>query len=74
MCLAIPGKVVNTYDQRGLRMAKVQFGSIVRAFTSSIREPGPGSCCLYAGHHLGSKRISPRFFPARGAGTGFDVI
>jgi hydrogenase expression/formation protein HypC len=30
MCLAIPGKVVNTYDQRGLRMAKVQFGGIVR--------------------------------------------
>ena len=30
MCLAIPGKVLNTYDQRGLRMAKVQFGGIVR--------------------------------------------
>jgi hydrogenase expression/formation protein HypC len=30
MCLAIPGKVVNTYDQRGLLMAKVQFGGIVR--------------------------------------------
>lgn len=30
MCLAIPGKVVETYDQRGLRMAKVQFGGIVR--------------------------------------------
>jgi hydrogenase expression/formation protein HypC len=30
MCLAIPGKVVETYDQRGLRMAKVQFGDIVR--------------------------------------------
>src|SRR5674536_316279 len=25
-----------------------------RAFTCSRREPGPGSCCLYAGHHLGS--------------------
>ena len=30
MCLAIPGKVVNTFDQRGMRMAKVQFGGIVR--------------------------------------------
>jgi hydrogenase expression/formation protein HypC len=30
MCLAIPGKVVDTYDQRGLRMAKVQFGGIIR--------------------------------------------
>jgi hydrogenase expression/formation protein HypC len=30
MCLAIPGKVVATYDQAGLRMAKVQFGGITR--------------------------------------------
>jgi hydrogenase expression/formation protein HypC len=30
MCLAIPGKVVETFDQRGLRMARVQFGGIVR--------------------------------------------
>lgn len=30
MCLAIPGKVVETYDQNGLRMAKVQFGGITR--------------------------------------------
>jgi hydrogenase expression/formation protein HypC len=30
MCLAIPGRVVETYDQRGLHMAKVQFGGIVR--------------------------------------------
>ena len=30
MCLAIPGMVLDTYDQRGLRMAKVQFGGIVR--------------------------------------------
>ena len=30
MCLAIPGKVVETYDQNGLRMARVQFGGIVR--------------------------------------------
>src|SRR5664280_1830833 len=45
-----------------------------RAFTCSTREPGLGSCCLYAGHHLGSKRISPRFFPEHGADSGLDVI
>ena len=30
MCLAIPGKVLELFDARGLRMAKVQFGGIVR--------------------------------------------
>jgi hydrogenase expression/formation protein HypC len=30
MCLAIPGKVLETFDQHGMRMAKVQFGGIVR--------------------------------------------
>lgn len=30
MCLAIPGRVLNTFDQNGLRMARVQFGGIVR--------------------------------------------
>jgi hydrogenase expression/formation protein HypC len=30
MCLAIPGKVVAIFDQHGLRMAKVQFGGIIR--------------------------------------------
>ncbi len=30
MCLAIPGKVVETFDRHGMRMAKVQFGGIVR--------------------------------------------
>src|SRR6266542_3781254 len=47
---------------------------IGRAFIRSVREPGPGSCCLYAGHHLGSKRISPRLIPRQGSGLGFDVI
>lgn len=31
MCLAIPGKVLETYDRKGLRMGKVQFGGITRA-------------------------------------------
>jgi hydrogenase expression/formation protein HypC len=30
MCLAIPGKVVEVFDQQGMRMAKVQFGGILR--------------------------------------------
>ena len=30
MCLAIPGKVVESFEQCGLRMAKVQFGGITR--------------------------------------------
>jgi hydrogenase expression/formation protein HypC len=30
MCLAIPGKILETYDREGVRMAKVQFGGISR--------------------------------------------
>lgn len=30
MCLAIPGKVLEEFDRSGMRMAKVQFGGIVR--------------------------------------------
>jgi hydrogenase expression/formation protein HypC len=30
MCLAIPGKVVDSFDRGGMRMAKIQFGGIVR--------------------------------------------
>ena len=30
MCLAIPGKVLAEFEQGGMRMAKVQFGGIVR--------------------------------------------
>jgi hydrogenase expression/formation protein HypC len=30
VCLGIPGKILETYDSQGLRMAKVQFGGIVR--------------------------------------------
>jgi len=46
---------------------------IVRAFTRSTQEPGPDSCCLYAGHHLGSKRISPRLIPGQMNNPGFDA-
>jgi hydrogenase expression/formation protein HypC len=30
MCLAIPGKVLEEFGRGGMRMAKVQFGGIVR--------------------------------------------
>lgn len=30
MCLAIPGKVVETFAQNGMHMARVQFGGVVR--------------------------------------------
>ena len=30
MCLAIPGRVAEVYEQQGMRMAKVQFGGITR--------------------------------------------
>lgn len=30
MCLAIPGKVVETFSQHGMQMARVQFGGVVR--------------------------------------------
>ncbi|MGA8110697.1 MAG: HypC/HybG/HupF family hydrogenase formation chaperone [Acidobacteriaceae bacterium] len=30
MCLAIPGKVVETFTQAGMTMARVQFGGITR--------------------------------------------
>jgi len=30
VCLGIPGKILDAYDSQGLRMAKVQFGGIVR--------------------------------------------
>ncbi len=30
MCLAIPGKVIETFEKNGMRMAKVLFGGITR--------------------------------------------
>lgn len=30
MCLAIPGKVLETFDRGGMQMARVQFGGITR--------------------------------------------
>lgn len=30
MCLAIPGKVLETFDRDGMQMARVQFGGVTR--------------------------------------------
>jgi hydrogenase expression/formation protein HypC len=30
MCLAVPGKIIEIYEQGGLKMAKVDFGGIFR--------------------------------------------
>jgi hydrogenase expression/formation protein HypC len=47
MCLAIPGKVIDTFDQAGMRMAKVQFGGIVReACLDYVPETRPGEYVL----------------------------
>jgi hydrogenase expression/formation protein HypC len=41
MCLGIPGKVVELYDQNGLPMGKVEFGGILKeaclAYTPEVR-------------------------------------
>jgi hypothetical protein len=41
--------------------------------SGSVREPRPGSCCLYAGHRLGSKQVSPRLIPGQLSDPGSDV-
>ena len=47
MCLAIPGKVLETFDKNGMRMGKVQFGGIVReAFLDYVPETQVGEYVL----------------------------
>ena len=47
MCLAIPGKVLNTFEQNGLRMARVQFGGITReACLEYVPDTQPGEYVL----------------------------
>ena len=47
MCLAIPGKVIEIFDRQGLRMAKVQFGGIVKeSCLQCVPEAGIGSYVL----------------------------
>lgn len=47
MCLAIPGKVLEEFEARGLRMARVQFGGIVReAALDYVPDAHPGDYVL----------------------------
>jgi hydrogenase expression/formation protein HypC len=43
MCLAIPGKIVSTYQAGGLRMGKVDFGGVTReACLETVPQAGLG--------------------------------
>jgi hydrogenase expression/formation protein HypC len=59
MCLAIPGKVVEVSDDRGLRMARVDFGGTVRRVClEPLPDAGVGDYVLvHVGLALG--RVDP---------------
>ena len=47
MCLGVPGKIVETYEKSGLKMAKVDFGGIYReACLSYVPEARIGEYCI----------------------------
>lgn len=47
MCLAIPGKIVDTGEIDGMRVGKVQFGGITReTFLGFVPEARPGDYVL----------------------------
>lgn len=47
MCLGVPGKIVEIYEQDGLHMAKVDFGGIFReACLSYVPEAKVGEYCV----------------------------
>ena len=47
MCLAIPGRVIETFERDGLQMAKVQFGGVVRdACLEYVPDAAPGDYVL----------------------------
>jgi hydrogenase expression/formation protein HypC len=51
MCLAIPGKILSTQDEKGVRVGRVQFGGIVRtACLDFVPEAGTGD---YVMVHVG---------------------
>jgi len=59
MCLAIPGKVIEVFEDRGLRMARVDFGGTVRkACVEHLPEAGLGDYVLV---HVGFalSRVDP---------------
>jgi hydrogenase expression/formation protein HypC len=59
MCLAIPGKVIEVYEERGLRMGRVDFGGTIRkACLQHLPEAGLGDYVLV---HVGFalSRVDP---------------
>jgi hydrogenase expression/formation protein HypC len=51
MCLAIPGKIVELHDAQGVKMAKVDFGGVIReACLEYLPEAGLGD---YVMVHVG---------------------
>ena len=47
MCLGVPGKIVETYEKGGLKMAKVDFGGVFReACLSYVPEATVGEYCI----------------------------
>lgn len=47
MCLGVPGKIVEVYEQGGLHMAKVDFGGIFReACLDYVPEAQAGDYCV----------------------------
>ena len=59
MCLSIPGKVIEVFEDRGLRMGRVDFGGMVRkACLEHLPEAGLGDYVLV---HVGFalSRVDP---------------
>jgi hydrogenase expression/formation protein HypC len=54
MCLGVPGKIVEVYQDRGLRMCKIDFGGVVReACIETLPEAKPGDyTIIHAGFAL----------------------
>jgi hydrogenase expression/formation protein HypC len=47
MCLGVPGKIINIYEQNGLSMAKVDFGDVFReACLNYVPEAQVGEYCI----------------------------
>ena len=47
MCLGIPGKVVDTFEEHGILMGKVSFdGVLKKVCLDHVREAGPGDYVL----------------------------
>ena len=57
MCLAIPGRIVEIYEEQGLQMGKLDFGGTIRKCCLAVyprcrgRRLCPGPRWLCAQHH-----------------------